>query len=55
LAKLDPSLLYGPVQTTALHSLEAFIGKIDFTKLRHRKVKRSMLGSPSSTAAYLMN
>ncbi|KAF1964405.1 hypothetical protein BU23DRAFT_631876 [Bimuria novae-zelandiae CBS 107.79] len=55
LAKFDLSLLYGPFQTTALHSLEAFIGKIDFTKLCHHKVKGSMLGSPSSTAAYLMN
>ncbi|KAF2451161.1 Ent-kaurene synthase [Karstenula rhodostoma CBS 690.94] len=53
--KFDLNLLYGPRQTTALHSLEAFIGDIDFEKLRHHRVNGSMLGSPSSTAAYLMN
>jgi hypothetical protein len=40
--------------TTLLHSLEGFIGKIDFDKISHRKVEGSMLASPSSTAAYLM-
>ncbi|KAF2800648.1 Ent-kaurene synthase [Melanomma pulvis-pyrius CBS 109.77] len=48
-------MLYGPYQSTTLHSLEAFIGKVDFLRLRHHKVNGSMLGSPSSTAAYLMN
>jgi hypothetical protein len=55
LAKFEQKSLYGPLQTTALHSLEAFIGTVDFNKLRHHKVRGSMLGSPSSTAAYLMN
>ncbi|KAL2015847.1 hypothetical protein VTK56DRAFT_4694 [Thermocarpiscus australiensis] len=40
---------------TAVHSLEAFTDKIDFDKVAHHKVNGSMMGSPSSTAAYLMN
>ncbi|KAJ6438808.1 Copalyl diphosphate synthase-like protein [Purpureocillium lavendulum] len=50
-----PEFLYGSRQTTALHSLEAFIGKIDFNRVSHHKVHGSMMGSPSSTAAYLMH
>ncbi|KAF2184211.1 hypothetical protein K469DRAFT_689529 [Zopfia rhizophila CBS 207.26] len=55
LSRFDPSLLYGSQQTTLLHSLEAFIGKVDFNRLRHQLRHGSMLGSPSSTAAYLMH
>jgi hypothetical protein len=55
LKSFKQELFYGPEQITALHSLEAFVGKIDFSKLRHHKVAGSMLGSPSSTAAYLIN
>ncbi|KAI0008534.1 Copalyl diphosphate synthase [Xylariaceae sp. FL0662B] len=54
-SKLKPELLYGPTKLTALHSLEAFIGKIDFDQVAHHKTHGSMMGSPSSTAAYLMN
>ncbi|KAL8949003.1 MAG: hypothetical protein Q9222_004859 [Ikaeria aurantiellina] len=54
LAKFDPMHLYGNQQTTLLHSLEAFIGKIDFDRVRHQLTFGSMLGSPSSTAAYLI-
>lgn len=50
-----PDLLYGTAETTLLHSLEAFVGKIDFNRIRHRKVAGSMMASPASTAAYLMN
>ncbi|OCL09618.1 Ent-kaurene synthase [Glonium stellatum] len=53
LKNFNPNILYGPKQATALHSLEAFVGKIDFTKVAHHKVSGSMLGSPSATAAYL--
>ena len=55
LAKFKPELLYGDSQSTLIHSLEAFIGKIDFDRVRHHKINGSLLGSPSSTAAYLMN
>jgi hypothetical protein len=56
-AKLDKlaQALYNGCQVTALHSLEAFIGKIDFDRLRKCKRDGGMLGSPSSTAAYLMH
>lgn len=55
LSKFYPDLLYGSGRSTALHSLEAFIGKIDFDRISHHKTLGSMMGSPSSTAAYLMN
>ncbi|KAJ4286478.1 hypothetical protein N0V90_013178 [Kalmusia sp. IMI 367209] len=47
-------LLYGKTQTTLLHSLEAFVGRVDFQRLSHHLTGGSMLGSPASTAAYLM-
>ncbi|KAK8104680.1 Ent-kaur-16-ene synthase [Apiospora kogelbergensis] len=55
MSRFRPEFLYGPRKFTALHSLEAFIGKLDFDKVKHHKVYGSMLGSPSSTAAYLMH
>lgn len=55
LARLGP-VLTSPVQTTLIHTLEAFVGTLDFDKVRQHKMKNgSMLASPSSTAAYLMN
>ena len=54
LAHFDVQMIYGG-QTTLLHSLEAFVGEIDFDVLAHRKTFGSMMGSPASTAAYLMN
>lgn len=53
MSHFDNNLLYQTTQTTALHSLEAFIGKIDFDKIKHQTRMGSMLASPSSTAAYL--
>lgn len=53
MSRFRPEYLYGQRRMTALHSLESFIGKIDFDKVAHHKVNGSMLGSPSSTAAYL--
>ena len=55
MSRFKPEWLYGPTRTTALHSLEAFIGQIDFDRVKHHVVQGSMLGSPSSTAAYLMH
>lgn len=55
MAKFDPAILYTNTRTTAVHSLEAFVGKIDFDRLAHRKTCGSMMGSPSSTAAYMIH
>ncbi|GME35455.1 ent-kaurene synthase [Neofusicoccum parvum] len=33
LSRFKPAYLYGNVKTTALHSLEAFIGKVDFDRI----------------------
>jgi hypothetical protein len=56
MAKVDKlaQALYSGCQITALHSLEAFIGRIDFDRLKECKRNGGMLGSPSSTAAYLV-
>lgn len=54
LSKFNPRQIYEQ-KTSILHSLEALIGHIDFTKLSHHKTFGSMMASPSSTAAYLMN
>ena len=54
IAKFPAELLYGIKSTTLLHSLEALVGNIDFDRVRHHLTGGSMLGSPSSTAAYLM-
>ena len=53
-AHFDSQLLYDEKQMTVLHSLEALTDKLDFDRVRHHKVGGSMMGSPSSTAAYLM-
>jgi hypothetical protein len=42
------------VPSTLIHSLEAFVGKVDFNRMRHLRTDGSMLASPASTAAYLM-
>ncbi|KAK8036506.1 hypothetical protein PG991_001643 [Apiospora marii] len=55
LSRFRPQDLYGKRPSTALHSLEALIGLVDFDRLSHHKVGGSMMASPSSTAAYLMN
>lgn len=55
LKSFNAQMLYGKEETTLIHSLEAFIGKIDFDQVRHHKTFGSMMASPASTAAYLMN
>ena len=54
MAKFNPEMLYGTAKSTSIHSLEAFIDKIDFDRLSHHKTAGSMMASPASTAAYLM-
>ncbi|KAL8704966.1 MAG: hypothetical protein Q9201_001912 [Fulgogasparrea decipioides] len=55
LAKFDPIKLYETGANSLLHSLEAFIGKMDFDRISHHANRGSMLASPASTAAYLIN
>lgn len=55
MSQFHPDRLYGSERSTAIHSLEAFIGMIDFDRISHHKTLGSMMGSPSSTAAYLIN
>jgi hypothetical protein len=54
MARLDLELFYSQHKTSALHSLEAFVSKLDFDKVGHHKVLGSMMGSPSATAACLI-
>ncbi|KAK3934391.1 hypothetical protein QBC46DRAFT_427605 [Diplogelasinospora grovesii] len=57
LAKFRPEVLYVPGgKTTLVHSLEAFVGKIDYNRVAHHLDERgSMMASPAATAAYLMH
>lgn len=54
MANFDPVMLHSDVPTSAIHSLEAFVGQVDFQKLAHHKRSGSMMGSPAATAAYLV-
>ena len=55
LSKFSPELLYGKRETTLVHSLEAFVGIIDFDRVGHHLDKwGAMMASPSSTAAFLI-
>jgi hypothetical protein len=54
MSKINFSELYKN-PTSILHSLESFIGVIDFDRLSPHLRDGSMMASPSSTAAYLMN
>lgn len=55
MSNFDPQILYGTTKTTLLHSLEALVGRIDFDRIRHHKTFGGMMGSPASTAAYLLH
>lgn len=55
LSKFNFEYLYSSMKITALHSLEAFAGKLDYDKVRHHKTFGSYMASPSSTAACLMH
>lgn len=54
LSQFKLAYLYSPVKTTALHSLEAFAGKLDYDRVHHHKTFGAYMASPSSTAAVLM-
>ncbi|KAF4628001.1 hypothetical protein G7Y89_g10156 [Cudoniella acicularis] len=55
LSRFDTRDFYTNSKTTTLHSMEAFIGKIDFDRVSHHKTAGAFMGSPASTAAYLMS
>lgn len=55
LADFHPGILYAKDKTTLIHSLEAFVGAIDVSSVRHHVLAGSMMASPSATAAYLMH
>jgi hypothetical protein len=51
-----PELIYSTKQTTILHSLEAFVGVIDFDRVGHHcSEETGIMASPAATAAYLMH
>ncbi|KAJ5910321.1 terpenoid cyclases/Protein prenyltransferase [Penicillium tannophilum] len=53
--KFHPQMLYSDLQTTMLHSLEAFVGVVDFDLLKHHcTVENRVMASPAATSAYLM-
>ncbi|UPL02788.1 hypothetical protein LCI18_013722 [Fusarium solani-melongenae] len=52
--RFDVEVLYSKKPSSALHSLEAFLGEVEFDRVSHHLYHGSMLASPSSTAAYLM-
>ncbi|TLS21077.1 uncharacterized protein PpBr36_10643 [Pyricularia pennisetigena] len=54
MACFKPEYLYERKVSTAAHSLEAFIGKIDFDRVSGHLWQGSMMASPSSTAVYLI-
>lgn len=54
LLNLSPEMLYN-TPATLLHSLEAFIGRVDFDRVGCYKTLGSLMASPASTAAFLMH
>jgi hypothetical protein len=54
MSKINFSALY-KYPSAILHSLESFIGAIDFDRMSQHLQDGGMMASPSSTAAYLMN
>ncbi|KAK2038157.1 hypothetical protein LZ31DRAFT_435584, partial [Colletotrichum somersetense] len=55
MSRFKPEHLYDQKVSTAAHSLEAFIGRIDFDRVSGHLWRGSMMASPSSTAVYLMH
>lgn len=53
LENFNTEILYSSPRTLN-HSLKAFIDQINFDRLTHNKTFGSMMASPASTAAYLM-
>ena len=54
MSKIPPSIWSKNLQTTLLHCLEAFVGKVDFSTIRHLLLDGAMGTSPAATAAFLI-
>lgn len=54
ISKIPPSIWSKNLQTTLVYSLEAFVGKVDFSTVRHLLVYGAMGSSPAATAAFLI-
>lgn len=54
LSQVKPAYLYSETKLSALHLLEAFVGKLDYDKVRHHKTYGSYMASIASTAASLV-
>jgi len=54
LSNFNPLMLYGENPTTLAHSLEAFVGIMNYNRVHHQVNGGSMMASPSSTAASLI-
>ncbi|RYP20417.1 hypothetical protein DL765_002793 [Monosporascus sp. GIB2] len=56
LSKFRRELLYTERKTTLMHSLEAFVDKIDFDRVAHHIDEQgSIMASPAVTVPYLMH
>lgn len=56
LSRIPPQALYHGPPASLLHSLEAFYGdtRFSYDHVKQHRIKGSLMGSPSATAAYLM-